>query len=215
MSVALIDNDVLYKTAMYGLARTLFKTEPYGTQQFHALGAARFMITKKLTKRPPTRGADLALSEFESLLLQINALEPTDEEIALAAELEYYAGQQGQALDGGESLLCAALITRGSDYIFTGDKRAITAVGTLLSRGTCASLAGKIICLEQLFIQLLAHTSPTAIRSAVCAEPNVDRALTNCFACNSITPPTEGIFEGLSSYVSSIRTSAPNVLHDA
>ena len=78
MSVALVDNDVLFKTAMYGLALSLLKAEPYGAQQFQALGAARFMISKRLAKRPPARGTEVALAEFEALLAQFSALEPTD-----------------------------------------------------------------------------------------------------------------------------------------
>lgn len=214
MSVALVDNDVLYKTAMYGLALPLLKAEPYGAQQFHALGAARFMISKRLARRPPTRGAELALAEFEALLAQFDALEPTDGEITLAAELEYLAVQQRQALDGGESLLCAILIKRGCDYLFTGDKRAITAIGTLLFQEGCKSLAGKLICLEQLIKQLLTCVAPIVVRSAVCAEPNVDRALTNCFSCHSTAPVVEGFLEGLNSYVANIHATAPGVLHE-
>lgn len=215
MSVVLVDNDVLYKTAMYGLAISILEAAPYGAQQFHALGAARFMIPKKLCKRPPARGTELALAEFEALFARINALEPTDKEIALAAELEFLASRQGQPLDGGESLLCSILLTRCYGYLFTGDKRAITAVGRLLSQENCKPLAGKLVCLEQLFKKLLAHMAPTAIRSAVCAEPNVDRALTTCFACHSAAPEAEGFFEGLNSYVGSIHNAAPGVLHEA
>lgn len=213
MSVALIDNDVLYKTAMYGLALALLGTEPVGAKQFHTLGAARFMISKKLTRRPPTRGVKLALQEFEALLAKLSALEPTDEEIALAAELEYLASQQGYALDGGESLLCAILITRDCDYLFTGDKRAITAIGLLVPQQGCKPLAGRVVCLEQLFKELLGHVDPAVVRLAVCAEPRVDTALTNCFACHSPTPAVEGFFEGLDSYVGSIDTAAPGVLY--
>lgn len=214
MSVALIDNDVLYKTAVYGLALPLLKSAPYGAEQFYILGAARFMISKKLAKRPPVRGPEKALLEFELLLAQISALEPTAEEIALAAELEYLAGQQGHALDGGESQLCAVLITRNHDYLFTGDKRAISAVSALLSQEPCALLAKKLVCLEQLIRQLLEHITPAAVRSAVCLEPDIDRALSNCFACQSKTPDVNHFLEGLNSYVGSIRTGAPSVLHD-
>lgn len=44
---ALVDNDVLYKTSMYGFAQSIFQTEPYGATQFHILGAAKFIIRKK------------------------------------------------------------------------------------------------------------------------------------------------------------------------
>lgn len=214
MSIALVDNDVLYKTAMYGLALSLLGTEPFGAKQFHMLGVTRFMISKKLTKRPPARGAELALQEFDALLAKLSVLEPTNDEVVLAADLEYFAGQRGYALDGGESLLCAILLTRGSDYLFTGDKRAIMAIGMLIPQQSCKPLAGRVVCLEQLFKELLSRVDPAVVREAVCAEPKVDTALTNCFACHSPAPAVDGIFEGLNSYVGSIRTAALGVLYD-
>lgn len=212
MSVALVDNDVLYKASMYGLAHSLIDTTPLGALEFHVLGAARFMISKRLAKRPPARGAELALKEFEALFAKLGVLEPTQEEVVLAADLEYLAGQAGQSLDGGESLLCAILIMRAWDLIFTGDKRAITAISTLLSQQAYKPLAGKLVCLEQLFLHLLSVGDPAAVRAAVCCEQQADRALTNCFACHSKAPAIEGFFEGLNSYIKAIRTAAPGVI---
>lgn len=214
MSVALVDNDVLYKTSVYGLAHSLIETKPRGASEFHALGAARFMISKRITKRPPVRGAEAALREFEALLGKLGVLEPTQEEVVLAAELEYLAGQAGQSLDGGESLLCAILITRAWDLVFTGDKRAITAVSMLLPQQVCKPLAGRLVCLEQLFLHLLSVADPVAVRAAVCSERHADRALTSCFACHSEVAATEGFFEGLDSYVRALRAAAPGVLSD-
>ena len=81
MTKALLDTDILYKAIMYGLESQLLNLKTRSVNSFHILGAAKFMISKKLSKRPPTRGLDCSLQDFEMLLTQLNELEPTDEEI--------------------------------------------------------------------------------------------------------------------------------------
>lgn len=212
MAEALIDTDVLYKTVTYGLISHLIHIRPYGVERYSMLGAAQFMLSKRLTKKPPSRGVDLALSEFRAAVAQcISVLEPTDAEISMAAELEYVARQLDVALDSGESLLSAILLHRDCNYIFTGDKRAIVAVGTLLSNNPELGLSGKIVCLEQLFMQMLQHDAEF-VRSAVCSAPSVDKALSNCFSCHAQTSHIESWVEGLTSYIESLNQQAPLVL---
>lgn len=197
---------------MYGLISRLLISEPYGTDRFHMLGAARFMIAKKLTKRPPLRGGDGALAEFKAAIANIVELEPTEAETRMAAELEYLAREMDLELDGGESILCAILVSRNKDFVFTGDKRAITAVGALLSNQTAQGLSNKLVCLEQLFVWLVQRDDAGDVRTAVCSEPEVDKALTNCFGCRSHTSNATSWTEGLESYIGSIHAAAPCVL---
>ena len=60
MKHAFVDNDVLHKTAAYGFLHALVGSSPLGVQKFGMLGAAKYEVIKKLTKKPPQRGADLA-----------------------------------------------------------------------------------------------------------------------------------------------------------
>lgn len=215
MSKALLDNDVLYKTTMYGLTLPLLNSKPYGAQSFHILGAAKFIIRKKLTRKPPVRGVPQALSEFELVLQQLREIEPTKEEISLAAEFEFCASHENQSLDVGESLLCAVLLLRNKDYIFTGDKRAIITISKLLSLEKARRLAGKLVCLEQLFKHLILHMNPSEIRSSICNALHVDTALTICFHCHSPEYSTQGFIDGLTSYIDSLSTNAPQVLRES
>jgi hypothetical protein len=51
------------------------------------------------------------------------------------------------------------------------------------------------------------------VRARVCAEPNVDRAVTNCFACASPDlPEVADVLAGLASYVHHLDRAAPGVL---
>jgi hypothetical protein len=208
-----IDNDVLHKMAAYGLLNDLLHGHPWGADGFCMLGAARFIVTKTLRKQPPARGLDDALTEFEVALATIAALEPSDEEIRLAADLEYAAQQLDVDLDAGESMLCAALLCRGADYIFSGDKRAIVALQALLEAGAVASgVRQRLVCLEQLFLWLLHGEQCDRIRAAVCAEPAADRALSNCFSCRSMGATVESWRDGLASYIRDLTQQAPDVL---
>lgn len=212
MADALVDNDVLYKAAMYGLSDALIRARPFGATQFHMLEAARFIIRKKLTRKPPNRGAECVLKEFEDSLQHFSRIEPTPEETRIAAELEFLAKQRNLPLDAGESLLCAILISRNSDFLFTGDKRAIQAIQALFQLGTLASIAHHVACLEQLLNWMLDVEDPSVIRAAVCSEPAVDAALRICFSCSSNHFDEATCREALSSYIADLVSKAPDVI---
>lgn len=213
MGAAYIDNDILHKLSAYGLLQDLLSIRPLGGNDFFMLGAARYIVAKKLQKKPPLRGAEVSLAEFESALAQISAIEPTNEEVRLAADLEYAAQQLNVDFDPGESLLCAALLLRRGEYIFTGDKRAVLALQALLDADAVpAEVRNRVACLEQLFLLLLECKEHAEIRSAVCREQLVDRALANCFSCCATTTSVESWREGLASYIRDLLTKAPGVL---
>jgi hypothetical protein len=216
VGTALIDTDVLYKTAAYGLLHGLLDSHPWGTDCFLMLGAALFMVKKKLKKRPPARGAAAAIDEFEAALMSATTIEPSSDEVLFAANLEHAAQQHNVELDQGESLLCAVLLYRGGDYIFSGDKRAIVALQSLLGLESISveirPIKQRLVCLEQLFLLLLENLECGRVRSAVCAEPNVDKALSNCFNCCSLNATIESWRDGLNSYIRSLKEQAPDVL---
>ena len=211
MAVALVDNDVLIKTTAYGLLSMMINSAPFGVRHFSMLGAAKFIILRRLRKRAPARGFELVLKEFQSSISTFFEIEPSDDEIRVAAELEFLAKELDLELDSGESILCAVLMSRKSDYIFTGDKRAIHAVSGLIARGNGA-LTGKIVCLEQISMWLIEHANSTEVRSAVCAEPAVDIGLAACFSCYSPSVQVESWRQGLMSYIEDLKQRAPGVL---
>lgn len=213
MSLVAIDNDVLHKTTVYGLLADLLQARMKDAAQYFMLGAARFIVARKLKKNPPSRGYEVAMAEFETLVPLIEILEPQDGELRIAAELEYAAQQADVDLDSGESMLCAALLHRGLDYLFTGDKRAIFAIQQLLDAGTIPNeLEKRILCLEQLFIGLLDGGNGERIRAAICSELKADIALSNCFSCRSTGTTIDSWRQGLASYVGDLERRAPKVL---
>lgn len=210
---AAVDNDVLHKGACLGLLSQLIAAIPANIAEVGILGAARFVVRSKLGKAKLVRGSQSAIQALEEVVKHAVVLEPTSEEEKLAAELEYAAQLANLNLDEGESLLCAIVILRVYPWLVTGDKRAVGALERVLrALSKIEEFAGKVLCLEQLFLRLLNSGQASDIREAVCAEPGVDRALAICFSCSSPSVALESWIDGLRSYIASLRTTAPTIL---
>lgn len=210
---SLMDNDVLHKATSYGLLQDIINDALARDEKYGVLGAAKHVVRKKLKKRPPSRGFDVALEDFNAIFSHLSELEPTSVEIALAACLEYEAQCLNLELDTGESMLCAVQLTRQLNHILTGDKRAIAAIEELIStKKISGEIASKLICLEQVFQWLLLSHGADYIRAAVCSERDVDRAISNCFSCSSPEISAESSAHGLKSYIISLRQTAPTAL---
>lgn len=205
----LVDNDVALKVSCYDLVdETLTAITVEGVPPA-MLGVGRFVIRGRLAKSRNIADAAKAASAFERLLAAMLAVEPNEAELSLAADLEAEASKRDLELDGGESQLLAILACRGCDLLLTGDKRAISAIAA-----TAAALAAsRVACLEQLMCQLVTKVGAPGVWPGVCAEPNMDRAITACFGCARSAPPTnDEVAEGLASYVNHLDRTAPGVL---
>lgn len=208
----LIDNDILLKGSCYGLLRDLVAANCQSIPVGY-LAVARFVLGKKL-KKAKLRG-ELAQIEsgLNTFLSEHESIEPTTEEAGLASEMEASAQAQALPLDTGESQLLAILITRGATSLFTGDKRAITATEKLLDCvPVLATAVGKMKCLEQLVKRVLEGKGLDPMRSSICGEPDVDRALTICFQCFSSCVQLEDALTALESYINDLRKCSPRVL---
>ena len=207
---SIVDNDVLIKGASYQLLDELFANvaRPIGM-----LGAARFVVPKRIEARKLNAGAASAVEHFRSFAAGVTILEPTDTEQRLAAEFERAAQDENLALDSGESQLCAILIMRAVKRLLTGDKRAIQAAERMLdSACDLSDLCGRLKCLEQLFLESLSESIFEKMRLAVCNEPQTDTAIRLCFSCGSAETSMTSVVAGLESYVNALRIEAPRVL---
>jgi hypothetical protein len=143
----------------------------------------------------------------------MRVVEPDDTEIGLAAELEFTAQRMGVSLDSGESLLCAIVVRRSLDFLVTGDKRAIRALAQILAeRSMIDKLAGRVVCLEQLMIKVLASGVFSEVRNAICKNAKIDRALAICFSCSREDVTLDQVGDGLQSYVADLRRDASSIM---
>jgi predicted nucleic acid-binding protein len=213
MCELLLDTDVLIKLAAYGLLDAIGHPgcEVSCEQMAGLVGAAKYSARKALRRR--AADPEAASSRLEAFILGAQVLEPTDEEILLAVELEESAAISGGSLDVGESQLCAIAISRGQPVVLTGDKRAVAAAERLVGAiDQMSGLTEKIACLEQAMVLVTERLGASAVRSAVVAAPKTDTALSICF---QVTNPEVGVDfypHGLRSYIEDLRTAAPTVL---
>jgi hypothetical protein len=209
---ALVDNDVLFKAACYGLLRELIATVSL-VQQVGVLGAAWFVISKKIAKCGLQRNAEDVLHDLRDFLSGVETVEPTEAEQSIAAEFELAAQRLAVSLDPGESQLCAVLICRSLRWLVTGDKRAIIAIDRLMPGDRRLDyLSGRVWCVEQLVLIMLSEGKAASLRRAICEEPSVDITLAICFSCTSGRADESEFRAGLESYVNDLRSKAPTVL---
>jgi len=204
----LLDNDVALKISCYSLVEQTTSIVAFDEAPPAMLGVGRFVIRNRLERSSNVSDVTSAKDAFERLLQTTVLLEPNDEELAIAADLEEKATRQGLELDGGESQLVAILMKRACELLITGDKRAIAALEKVASD----LVAGRVACLEQLIAQIVHLAGVAVVRPRICREPKVDRALTSCFGCSQVDASKDDVVAGLSSYIGHLGRSAPGVL---
>jgi len=208
-----LDNDVLIKTSIYGNGRHLLHHccgEDCNGENVILL-TAKWVCRRALEHHIRDGRATLdAQAYFEEMLCDLVEVEPSAQEISLAAELEERALELGLELDTGESQLAAFCAIRGGTLV-TGDKRAIAALQAMLpAMSELDTLRGSVACLEQAIGSIVAHTSGPAVRAAICSVPATDRSLTSAMECSM--PPGYFSMDGLESYINDLRSRAADML---
>ena len=213
MCELLLDVDVVIKLAAYELLSVIAHpgcvTDCCGRQGVTA--TTRFVADARLKRKAadPQR----ARSRLVAFLDDAVEVEPTEEELQLAATIEERAAAAGLELDSGESQLCAMAVARRSPALLTGDKRAIAAAEALL--GTVSELRAlteRIACLEQAMMLAVERLGAGTVRARVLAEADMDTSIRLCFRATDSAVGAQSEPAGLSSYISSVRTSAPTLL---
>jgi len=206
---SLIDNDVIIKLIAYGLGRDMIKVTNKNGIPPAMLGVGRFVVRDRLARGGRIVDSEAALGDFDKILSELLLIEPSEKEIEMAAEFEQKATLENLELDGGESQLLAILIAREAEVMITGDKRAIRAIAGVASN----SAKDRVACLEQTIASIIEHIGIKLARERICKEPNVDKAITICFACRSEEiPSVESVRSGLCSYIEHVRKDSSGVM---
>lgn len=205
---ALVDNDIIVKICAYRCGRELLEIATIGDRPPSILAVARHSISSRLGRSRILADQQGAKTEWDRLVSQLTIIEPSSEEVDLAADFETRAIELSLQLDTGESQLLAVLIKRSAPLLLTGDKRAIQAMEEIAP----SSPRGTVGCLEQLLLAFLNVFDSSTIRSRICAEPSADRATTICFSCSSPSVSAATIVAGLKSYIANLRAMTPSLL---
>lgn len=201
----LVDNDVVFKLSCYDLGAAFQETFE-GREKPRRLGLAQFVLPKKIWKSSRVRDKDAALRNLEVLLAWAAGVEPTDAELALAAEIEDIARTAHLAFDSGESQLLAVVLGRGPERLYTGDKRAIMALRAItVALAREEEVAGRVVCFEQVLMTLLELLGDKELAARVCREADVDKTAAICCGCASGTSHKSNMIEGFQSYIAHLR----------
>jgi hypothetical protein len=210
--IGVIDNDIIKKAACYSFLTSLCQTAGGQPVEFGVLSSARFVVADAIRKAGLSGDVNAALAALNQFLDSAEAVDPTRDEERLASELEYLAQTLALPLQGGESLLCAIVVSRDLSVLLTGDKRAIEALQTALGAlPQFNGISGRVKCLEQLVIGLIEVHGLDAVRQKICSEL-IDKALMYSFSCLQSTAQLESVLEGLNSYINDLRSKAPQIL---
>lgn len=212
MTKVFLDTDILFKLTRFGLLNHLSMHPIHPDSEFSILGAAKFMLQKKLQKKPPQRGIQQVTIEVSEAMQWLTSAEPNETEIEIAAAIEAHAQKHGLAIDSGESLICAMIVNNACNYAMTGDKRALVGIGQILQEPAYKELKERFICLEQIFLCWLAKLDTIELRKAVCAEKDADKSIAICFSCSSPEVQPENFIEGLTSNINSLRNDSGKAL---
>lgn len=203
---ALVDNDVVLKLCCYGHEGSL--AEAVGHDAVGMLSIARYVLRDAMRRSRSIAHQDRVASALERALASATMLVADEAELEMAGDFAERAARAGVDLDTGEAQLLAILLHRAAPLLVTGDKRAVVAISELGLGDT----HGRVACLEQVLAALVGLHGTRAIRTAVCAEPAVDRAATMCFACSADAVSDDDVLTGLESYVADLRRRSGEVL---
>jgi hypothetical protein len=204
----LLDNDVVLKMASYRLDAELISATTEDEVPPSILTVTKHVLRSQIERAKRVKDKAAAKAALEAIFENLQFIEPTEEEISLAADFEEAAGELSLELDGGESLLFALLLRRAARLLLTGDKRAIKA----LERISPAEGHGRVACFEQLIAHVMQDDGYPTVRTKICAESETDKAIALCFSCGRASVEAASVAEGLDSYIKSIRETAPKAL---
>lgn len=209
----LLDNDIMIKVCCYALADEVCSLFAASGATAAALEVTRFIVAKQISRKSRIKDKISASAQFARICFHLKFVEPNEEEIALAAEIEAQAQTQNLPLDRGESQILAVLLSRAARLMLTGDKRAIGAIETLArEHERVQACQGRLACLEQLVVALLDRHGELYLRPRICREPNTDQSIAICFSCGASSTTPGNARDGLDSYIRAIRSQAPTVL---
>ncbi|WP_147407785.1 hypothetical protein [Rhodopseudomonas palustris] len=201
-----LDNDIVLKVCVYLAASEFLHTTFASGAPPAILAVARYTLRSIFSRK--AKYSPEAREMLERILSAVRALEPTEEEIEAAADLEERATAIGLEFDTGESQLVSMAFRREALALLTGDKRAIRA----LSKIEPSSARHRIVCLEQVASQIITTFGLQPLRNNVCSSPQCDRAISICFQCNSPEIEIDTILCSLRSYTESLRGETAELL---
>lgn len=205
-----LDTDIVLKCSAWSMADVLPRV--VGHLGPPAVLGLVHLIAPRQLGRMGLAEPEAARGELDRILGSLGRMEPSDEEIGLAAELAALAQEADLPLDTGEAQLTAITILRDLPLLVTGDKRAIRALAQM--RPAAERLGRRLACLEQVIEAVVAMLGPDEARDRICREPAADSTMRLVFSCHGDARSAGHAQEALASYIGDIRRGADGLLID-
>lgn len=179
MLVYLVDNDVILELASYDLFWSMLPSLNTSQQNIRVLPTASSFfagssrLKRKYKQQSIQRAKDIA-----------DKCQTIDQKAIDISELPYLCLE---GIDSGEALLVAATKNEPDFYILTSDKRFLKAISTSSLANIKSRLCKRIICLEQLLINLINNDDFDKIRRRIISSDLLNQNIAEAFADGKLT----------------------------
>lgn len=204
--ICFLDNDIILKLTACDLFNEAISILNVNRDNIRVLPSARYYFkksrrAKKLYPENIRNKVTTIASRYQTIEIE------TKEALQKINKLQSYEG-----IDDGEANLIAATREINAFWLTTGDKRFLKTVASYNELATIKSrLQGKVICLEQLILQLICIRGFEFILPKVLLATQYDAALKAIFGSQELSTENN-VLNALDSYIKDLNTSTKDIL---
>jgi len=198
----LVDNDIVLKLASFNLWDEALACLEAAPEDVRWLPTARFALDLHRGEAAARRWGATIAWRLAGIAATLRVLEEAPNDAVVAGLINVVG------IDVGERLLFATAAASDSTVVATGDKQSLLA---LANDPRCAAvherLRGRLICLEQIVLQILAHNAFADVRARVLQSRalEIDRAVGIAFGAGEQADERE-VRKALLGYVTELRS---------
>ncbi len=200
-----VDNDIVHKLAAFGLFDAVLVSLGATRADVFVLGTARFKFFVNKPAKGIQRYGEDTHRKICDIIDGVNSLSQ-EPDVAGLDSLTNVVG-----IDAGEVVLFAVAAADPDGLLLTGDKKALRAFATSGATEMLQRLKGRVICLEQLLLQVVESQTFDVVRDAVAPQRNVDGATKTIFANGTMTEEAHAM-EGLTSFLGALQQETGHLL---
>jgi len=205
LTIWFVDNDIILKLAAYNLFWEATTKLNVKQENIRILPTAQkvFSSNSRISRQYTSQTIQRALQI-------VRGCTP----IAQYSQEEFKSLVSEEGIDAGEAMLVAATQLEKNSLLVTGDKRFIQALASSNLVDVKQRLSKRIICLEQLLLNLLEVSEFDKICRRVVSAENCDETITEMFNSGKQSKPSE-VSSSLSQCVENLRCQTGDLLIDA
>ncbi|MFT5325185.1 MAG: hypothetical protein ACI8P0_003052 [Planctomycetaceae bacterium] len=205
------DNDVVTKLVEFDIFDIAIAALDVELDEFNILDTLKYVEHLKDVVRLSERRGSAAAGRLLKIV-------PTLREITDVGIDEIF--EDIVNIDAGEAVLLSAALQSSGSMLWTGDKRAITAIASHPSLDTVREqLKGRIVCLEQVVLQTIENEGFATVRDrllpslglGVLSRGGVDTAIRSAFGAKEQATEDNVVF-ALNGYIDDLRSRSGTLL---